>query len=78
MYHVFDISILPHLIFAWDFPVVKNLAANAGDTRGAGLIPGSGKSPGGMATQSSILAWRITMDRGAWWAIVHGVAKSQT
>ena len=25
-----------------------------------------------MATHSSILAWRIPMDRGAWWAIVHG------
>ena len=31
-----------------------------------------------MATYSSILAWRIPMDRGAWWAAVHGVAKSQT
>jgi len=31
----------------------------------------------GMATHSSILAWRIPMDRGAWWATVHGVAKSQ-
>ena len=27
----------------------------------------------GMATHSSILAWRIPMDRGAWWATVHGV-----
>ena len=32
----------------------------------------------GMATHSSVLAWRIPMDRGAWWATVHGVAKSQT
>ena len=32
----------------------------------------------GMATHSSILAWRIPMDRGAWQATVHGVAKSQT
>ena len=32
----------------------------------------------GMATLSSILAWRIPMARGAWWATVHGVAKSQT
>ena len=32
----------------------------------------------GRATHSSILAWRIPMDRGAWWATVHGVAKSQT
>ena len=31
-----------------------------------------------MATHSSILAWRILRDRGAWWATVHGVAKSQT
>ena len=30
----------------------------------------------GMATQSSILAWRIPMDRGAWRATVHGVAKN--
>ena len=28
-----------------------------------------------MATHSSILAWRIPMDRGAWWATVHGVTK---
>ena len=31
-----------------------------------------------MATHSSILAWRIPMDRGAWQATVHGVIKSQT
>ena len=29
-----------------------------------------------MATHSSILAWRIPMDRGAWWATVHGIAES--
>ena len=32
----------------------------------------------GMATHSSMLAWRIPMDRGAWRATVHGVTKSQT
>ena len=32
----------------------------------------------GMATHSSILAWRIPMDKGAWRAAVHGVTKSQT
>ena len=32
----------------------------------------------GMATHSSILAWRIPMDRRAWWATVHGDPKSQT
>ena len=31
-----------------------------------------------MATHSSILAWRIPKDRGAWGTTVHGVAKSQT
>ena len=31
-----------------------------------------------MATHSSIPAWRIPMDGGAWWATVHGVANSQT
>ena len=30
----------------------------------------------GMATHSIILAWRIPMDRGDWWAIVHGVTES--
>ena len=32
----------------------------------------------GMATHSSILAWRIPMDRGAWWSADHGVTKSRT
>ena len=31
-----------------------------------------------MATHSNIHAWKNPMDRGAWWATVHGVAKSQT
>ena len=50
-------------ISEWSFPgvaVVKNQPANAGDTRDVGSISGSGRSPGvGMATCSSILAWRI-------------------
>ena len=29
----------------------------------------------GMATHSSILAWRISMDKGAWWATVHGITE---
>ena len=42
-----------------------------------GSIPGLGRSlEEGMATHSSILAWRIPMDKGAWRAIVHGVAES--
>ena len=31
-----------------------------------------------VATRSSILAWRIPMDRGTWWTTVHGVTQSQT
>ena len=31
-----------------------------------------------MATHSGILAWKNPMERGAWWATVHGVAKTQT
>ena len=51
-------------------------ACNVGDLS---LIPGLGRSmEKGMATHSSILAWRIPMYRGAWWAAVHRVAKSPT
>ena len=59
--------------------MVKNLPANAGDTKNAGSIPGSGKSPeigSGDPLQYSCL--ENSMDRVAWWAIVHGTAKSQT
>ena len=57
--------------------MVKNLPANAEDVRDIGFIPGSGRSrKEGMATYSSILAWRISMDRGAWLATVHRITKS--
>ena len=55
------------LVFPGD-SLVKNPLANSGDM---GLIPGSGRSPGeghGDPLQNP-------MDRGAWWATVHGVAK---
>ena len=59
--------------------VVKNPPANAGDATEGGLIPGLERSPEeGMVTHSSILAWWIPLDRGAWRATVHRVAKSQT
>ena len=42
-----------------------------------GLILGSGRSPGeGMATYSSILAWRIPKDIRTWWATAHGVTEN--
>ena len=44
--------------------VVKNLPANAGDGRDASSVPGLGRFlEEGMATHSTILAWRIPMDR---------------
>ena len=58
--------------------VVKNPPANVGYERDMGSIPGcKGPLEEGMVTHSSIFAWRIPMDRGAWWTAVHGVAKSQ-
>ena len=60
-----------------DFPVgwvVKNLPANAGD---AGSILGLGRSPGeGSGTPLQYSCLENPMDRGAWWAAVHGVAVS--
>ena len=59
--------------------MVKNPPANAGDVRDSGLIPGSGRFPGGghgSPLQGSCLGH--SMDRGAWWATAHGLAKSQT
>ena len=59
--------------------VVKNMAASAGDIREVGLIPGLGRSPGGghgNPLQYSCL--ENPMDRGAWWAMVFKVAKSDT
>ena len=59
--------------------VVKDLPGNLGDVRDVGSIPGWGRSPGGgygCPLQYSFLENPI--DRGAWCAIVHGVAKSQT
>ena len=59
--------------------VVKNPPASAGGAWDQGLIPGSGRSPGGghgNPLQYSCL--ENPMDRGAWWAMIHGVAKSRT
>ena len=58
--------------------MIKNLPANAGDARNVGSIPGSGRSLGeenGHPLQDSCL--ENSMDRGAWWVIVHGVTKTE-
>ena len=59
--------------------MINNLSANARDTKDVGLILGSERSPRvgtGNPLQYSCL--ENSMDRGAWWATVHGVAKSWT
>ena len=55
----------------------KESTCNAGRP---GFDPWVGKIPWSREWQPTpgIPAWRISMDRGAWWATVHGVAKSQT
>ena len=59
--------------------MVKNSPANAGDVSDASSTPGSGRTPGGghgNSLQYSCL--ENPMDRGAWWATVHGVTRSRT
>ena len=57
--------------------MAKNLTANAGEVRETGSIPGPGRSSGGGHSnplQNSYL--EKSMDRGAWWAMFHRVAKN--
>ena len=61
------------------FPGGSEVKASAGNAGVPGSIPGSGRSPGegnGNPLQYSCL--ENPMDGGAWWATVHGVAKSRT
>ena len=59
--------------------VVKNSFANAGDTRDAGWIPGSGRLPRGRHANQLHYSWlENSMDRGAWRASAHIVAESDT
>ena len=59
--------------------MVKNSPANAGDIKDTGSVPGLGRSPGG-GHGSSLQHFCLEnpMDRGAWWATVHGVTESDT
>ena len=59
--------------------VVKSPPASAEVTGDTGLIPGSGRSLGeGNGNPLQYSCWENPMDRGAWQAIVHRVAESQT
>ena len=60
--------------------MVKKPFANEGDVTDKGSVQSLGQEDPleeDMATHSSILAWRIPMDRKAWWVIVHRVSKNQ-
>ena len=58
--------------------MVKNPPVNTGGIRDAGLIPGLGRSPrGGNGDPLQYSCLENSMDRGAWQAMVHRVAKSQ-
>ena len=74
------IDILPRLLWASQMAlVVKNLPANAGDVKEVGSIPGLGRTPGGgHGNPLQYFCLENPMDRGAWQATVHRVAKSQT
>ena len=59
--------------------VVKNPPASARDVRDMGSIPGLGRSHGeGNGNPLQYSCQENSMDRGAWWATVYGVSKSQT
>ena len=59
--------------------VVKNMPANAGDVRDTGLIPGSGRFPGGGNSNTlQYSSLKYPMDGRAWQATVHGVTSSWT
>ena len=81
MYNVINI-INPDLCYIWGFPggsVVKNPPANAEDAGEGGFIFRSGISPregNGNPLQYSCL--ENPMDRGAWWATIHGIVELDT
>ena len=59
-------------------PIGKEPAANA-EGKDSGLIPGSGRFPGrGRGNPFLYSCLENPMDKGAWWATVHRVTKSQT
>ena len=61
--------------------MVKNLPTSGGDAEDMGLIPGLARSSGGGNGNPLQYSWETLgnlMDRGAWWAPVHGVSNSWT
>ena len=58
--------------------MVKNLPTQIHKETGVQSLSQEDPLEEGMTAHSSILTWRIPMDRGAWWATVHGAAKNRT
>ena len=66
-------------LFCRDFPGGSEVKASASSTGDLGSIPGSGRAPGeGNGNPLQYSSLENPMDGGAWWATVHGVAKSRT
>ena len=74
------VELLDHMVALFlGFPGGSEVKASASNTGDLGSIPGLGRSPGeGNGTPLQYSCLENPMDGGAWWATVHGVAKSQT
>ena len=71
--------LIPSFVRSYDFPGGSEFKASACNDGDLGSIPGLGRSPGeGNGNPLSYSCLENPMDGGAWWATVHGVAKSQT
>ena len=76
MCEIFYFNIL--IIIEWDGTSGNELTCHAGDIKDAVLTPRLGRSPGGGQGKSlKYSCLENTMDRGAWWATVHRLTKSQ-
>ena len=78
-YHFNDLKLIHHMDILGDFLVVQWLRIHL-PSRRCRFDPRAGKIPWRRKWQRTpvFLAWEFFMDRGAWWATVHGVTKSQT
>ena len=77
----YDMNMIACSILSFpDDSVAKELACNSGDMGDAGSIPRSGRFPGGENGNPFHYFYFLEnpTDRGAWWATVYGVMKSQT
>ena len=76
MLNAFNLEILLPFWASQVAIVVKSLLASAANIRDTGLISGLGRSPGeGHGNSLQYSGLEDSMDRGAWWAVVHGVAE---